>query len=197
MGSVIDFREASNDLMNEEACKPPIEVERFGLSSIIVRFRVDLFELKRLDFALHNAFRCQDFWEIAKLPDILEENPNPMLASYLINVSDTPSMRVDDALRQALYLATQAVYIEETRLRRTRGISLEVIPDPSQGLKIKPKTLRSLYRAGICTLYDLVKKKREDFTGIPGMTTEEIFNLEKVLASRGWFLVTSTIPAWE
>ena len=197
MGSVIDFQKTSNGLLRGEDCRTPVEVERASLNSIIVRFRVDLFDPERLDFALRNVFRCQDYWGMTKFPGILEEKPDPRLVSYLIYVTKMPSMKVEDTLRQALYLVTQAVYVEEIRLRRPKAISIEEIVDCDQVLKINPRTLKLLYRAGVCSMYDMVSKTREDLAEIPGMTTEEIFNLEKVLASRGWSLVASRIPAWE
>ena len=185
MGSVVDFGNAkrTNGNLKSNVCRPPIEVSRINGHSMLVEFRKSLFNGERLHGVLSNLFKYQDYWRMVLVNSSMIEYYDPYFYGYIVYTVYADSVDAGDVLSQAMYLMTMVAYRAESQMKFLKDHSLREL--------IKPQKLQSI----ILTVYDLVSLTREELCEIPGMTTIEIYKIERALASVGWFLTTSKIPS--
>ena len=201
MGSVMKFVDVKNTGMRKGngPCKMPIEVFRVSFRTILVRFRLDLFEEKRVDFALEYVFRCQTTWRMIKVGKA-SPHFDEKFVSYLVSVVDQDVIETRAALGQIFDLMSQAVYREVARMRWLSERPIEDMTKPkrtiAEALYIEARTVNALRKADVYSMYDLASLRREDVAKIPGMTMNDIFRIERTLASLGWSLESTEIPAW-
>lgn len=188
MGSVIDFTSAKKKASKKHNVLhcPPIKVKRIGLGAIVVGFDADCFSSINVNNALNDTFRCQGFWRIEKAELAYKENSEQGFYSYVVYVPKPDTAKIDDSLRQALYLMAVTTYREESRLKSASSHFVDDMSNPrkdglAEGLYVETQTIRKLKEASIFTIYDVVSHTREELCNIPGMTTREVYKIEKTL----------------
>ena len=202
MGSVVDFGNAkrTNGNLKSNVCRPPIEVSRINGHSMLVEFRKSLFNGERLHGVLSNLFKYQDYWRMVLVNSSMIEYYDPYFYGYIVYTVYADSVDAGDVLSQAMYLMTMVAYRAESQMKFLKDHSLRELIKPQKLQSIADSsisftTVKTLSQANILTVYDLVSLTREELCEIPGMTTIEIYKIERALASVGWFLTTSKIPS--
>ncbi|MBQ3301171.1 MAG: hypothetical protein IJH04_03360 [Eggerthellaceae bacterium] len=61
---------------------------------------------------------------------------------------------------------------------------------------INAASVIALREVGLDNVVDLIKQTRSQICSIPGMTTREVFQLEKALAARHLYLQAENMPHW-
>ena len=121
--------------------------------------------------------------------------------TYAIRIFDYPE---EEAFRLAVsQIMTQVcmeVYIHEVRIVESAvsmmDLTLPCRYDLANGAFISEKTAKLLCRNGISDCRELTRKTREELSRIPGMTTTDIYKIEKSLAVRGMFLLVERPAIW-
>ena len=182
-------------------CKSPIVIERLDKNIFSVAFHKSFFNFECLEIALQGLGYGED-WELYK-PKKLQTK---MYTVYLIALTDGISatasregVSMDNMLNAIATKITKEVYLEEINAW-DRIIGIEDLAHPHQyvlndGANVQAKTSSILRAAGLDTVQKLTKQTREKICEIPGMTTEEVYKLEKSMASRGFFL-TEEVPSY-
>ena len=178
-------------------CRSPIEIKRLDKTAFSIAFTKNLFNLECLELAL-SGLGYGEGWDLYKPKDkqtkmyvvyyvILQDNNSNYLTSN--DASD-----VDELLTSIATKIVKEVYLEELNLWDYM-IEISDLVKPRQynfddGANISARTKSALYSVGFDTVQKLMRKKREEICKIPNMTTEEVYKLEKSMASRGFFLLT-------
>ena len=201
MGSVVDFASATKTGENkkENVCRPPIEVSRINSHAILVEFRRAFFNESRLDCAIVDVSKFQDYWRIVRVESVAQEYYNPNCYTYVIYVPKAKIAEADCTLRQALYLVTMFAYRSESQLKFLKEYTIDEMSKLYQlktefMFSITPSTVKLLRQANIYTLRDLVGLTREELCEVPGMTTTAVYDIERALSSIGWSMMASRIP---
>lgn len=183
----------------ELQCNPPILVKRTSAQTISVGFWRGCFNTWSVDLTMRMIAHGQK-WRLTfidKGHNLYDERHK----TYAIRIFDYPeeeAFRI--AVSQIMTQVCQEVYTEEISMPARdvsiRDLSVPCRYGPDNGAYISEKTARLLYRNGIANCNDLIRKTREKLARIPGMTTNEIYKIEKSLAVRGMFLLVEQPAVW-
>lgn len=180
------------------ACADPIRVERIGQDMIIIGFRLDCFEPNLVDLAMRQV--CHAQYELYKIG---HDSPSyeRMRSTFIVRiVGDYSLSETDEILTQVAALSVKEAYLKEISMRGSKvSVSELAAPyaaDPFDGSTINHETVAILRKAGIQNAYEVAKNTREAICQLPGMTTKEVYKLEKSLATRGIYLNVATVPSW-
>ena len=219
MGNVIEFKAVSNrQKMNHkqsivksrrehqcvpalevEGCKNPIAVERIGWDLVAIGFRLDCFDSNLADLAMKLA--CHPQHELYKAG---RENPSydRMRSTYIVRATGVRSLsEADEMLTQIVAQSAKEAYSKETSMRGSEvdvsELATPYAADPFSGSVINRETVAILRKAGMENAYEIAKNTRETLCKLPGMTTKEVYKLEKSLATRGLYLNAAPVPSWK
>lgn len=180
-------------------CPNPIVVNRAGKNIVALSFRLDCFEAAIVENSVGRI--CHAQWELYKAG---RSNPQyrQMHVTYLVRVTkNSPRLELDELLTQVVSLVTKEVYSEEVSAWGSKvdvaELAIPYAVGPFDGMTITHETVAILQKAGMKNAYDVARNTRESLCKIPGMTTKEVFKLEKSLASRGLYLNTASVPNWK
>lgn len=206
MPNIIDFgtikkgRRDRNSIRNDTkmaSCTPPIEMERIDFSSAIIRFKNTCFNPEIVNFALCRIKNGQDFWRLFKLNGE-SRYFDPLCMTYMVVIDKPPKGQIDEAFCQIFAMMTEEVYIRELSVWPSKTSVDELTKvyqlDLSLGATISPSIAKILKLSGINNAYELALHSREELCNIPGITTQDVFKIEKSLAARGLFLTTKEVP---
>lgn len=200
MGSVIEFSDArikkKGQSKEKKTCRSPIVVTRLNSQAILVKFQKTLFDGERLSCAIHNLFTRQDYWKLFEI-DPSSKHYDANYYGFVVSVVCSDKFEKEYALNQAFYLMQHEAYRIEAQLRFLRDYAVSDLTKLKKlaPLSIPSSTAKTLNDANIFSLYDLALHTREELSGIPGMTTSEIYQTERTLASLGWYLQATLIPS--
>ena len=186
MVNVVQFKPKES-----ERCRSPIIVDRIGTTIVAVDFHKAYFDIPLLENALQNV-AYGEIWDLCKARD-----DNSPYASYRVVLRQIYRDRANEVLAGAVEKIARRAYLEQIQVWND-DFDIEGLTKPhcytiNDGVSVYNKTTRKLLSAGIKTARDLTNSTREQICMIPGMTTEEVVGIEKSLASRGLFLIT-TVP---
>lgn len=181
--------------MELQPCKSPILIERLDKDAFSVAFHKSFFNLECLEIALR-GLGYGEGWELYKPKSKQTKMYTVYVVVYQGNLPVNASsglLSMDDVLDSIAGKITKEVYLEELNLWDSK-VSISDLAKPYQyvlgdGANISAKTSSALDAAGFDTVHKLIEKTREEVCKIPGMTTEEVYRLEKSMASRGFFLL--------
>ena len=176
-------------------CKSPIMIERLEEFVFSVAFHKSYFNLECLEIAL-SGLGFGEGWSLYKPRD----KQTKMYTVYHVALEggipfafSNDGIKTDDVLTAIAAKITKEVYLEELNLWEST-IEISDLVKPYQymlgdGANISQKTSSALRSAGFDTVQKLMGQTREEVCKIPGMTTDEVYKLEKSMASRGFFLL--------
>ena len=216
MAKIIDFKAVktetnhkrtpvTNERCVERIIKPiccsPIKVERTSLSTISVGFRIDCFNLTLVDAMMKRIAYMQNHWRLSLISSE-HQLFQPQYKTYVIRLLKELSEKDRRAtFRQILIQISEESYTNEISVWG-KETEVEDLIHPhnyvwADGVTISKTTAELLRKAGIGNGTDLIRTTREEICQIPGMTTKEVYRLEKSLASRGLFLRTAEPDEWQ
>lgn len=179
-------------------CASPIQVERVGWNMISIGFRLDCFEPNLVDLAMRQV--CHAQYELYKVG---RDNPSyePMRSTFIVRIVGGYSLsEADEILTQIAALSAKEAYLKEISMRGSKvdvsELATPYAADPFNGSIVNRETVAILRRAGIQNAYEVAKNTREMICQLPGMTTKEVYKLEKSLAARGIYLNAAAVPSW-
>ena len=182
-------------------CCSPIKVERTSFSTISVGFRIDCFNLALVDAMMKRIAYMQNHWRLSLIPrdhQLFESRYKTYVIRLLKEMSEEDCKAT---FRQILIQISEETYTNEISVWG-KETEVEDLIHPrnfvwTDEVTITKTTAKLLRKAGISNGTDLVRTTREEICQIPGMTTKEVYKLEKSLASRGLFLRTAEPDAWQ
>ena len=176
-------------------CKSPIVIERLEESVFSVAFHKSYFNLECLEIAL-SGLGYGEGWSLYKP----KNKQTKMYTVYYVALESgipfamsNDNLKMDDVLTAIAAKITKEVYLEELNLWDST-VEIADLVHPYQyllgdGANISHRTSSALRSAGYDTVQKLIGQTREEVCKIPGMTTDEVYKLEKSMASRGFFLL--------
>ena len=192
MGQLIEFK-----VVKARACDSPIKIKRIAFDAISVGFYLNCFNERRVLRTLRRIIYMQP----VKLSRV-GSNYDPDYDTYVIRLLSKPASEkeIRATFRQILIQIGEEIYANEISSwgkHRVENLAQPYSYTWADGTTISRATVKALKRAEINSGIDLIKKTREDICKIPGMTTSEVYRLERSLASRGLFLMTEEPPKWK
>ena len=182
---------------NQHGCQSPIVIGRSSRYTATIGFRKDCFTVEFIDPAARGALRGDRHWKLY----LVEESFSHEHVTYMIQVDNNFDDEAAIATMESkLGLIAKKVYILEARMNPRRVSMADLArppkyPDDAR-LVIMQSTSNSLIRADIKTATELTLKTRTEVCSIPGMSTREVYKLEKALAARNFFLLDDDGPLW-
>ena len=183
----------------EMQCNPPILVKRTSDQTISVGFWLGCFKTWSVDVVMRMIAHGQK-WRLT----IIDKGHylyDERYKTYAIRIFDYPeeeAFRI--AVSQIMTQVCMEVYIHEIRIWEgtvsMMDLTLPCRYDLANGAIISEKTAKLLCRYGISDCRELTRKTREELARIPGMTTTDIYKIEKSLAVRGMFLLVERPAVW-
>lgn len=179
------------------ACQSPIVIGRSSRYTATIGFRKDCFTVEFIDPVARGALRGDRHWKLY----LVEESFSAEHVTYMIQVDNNFDDEAVAATMEAkLGLIAKKVYVAETRTSPKRVAVADLTRPPKYPedtrLVIMKATSDCLMRAGMKTAADLTLKTRSEICAIPGMSTHEVYKLEKSLAARHLFLLSDDVPEW-
>lgn len=180
-------------------CDSPIKVRRTSFSTISIGFHLECFDIPMVHSNIRRIAHLQPY----RVSVISRDHQlfDPKYKTYSIRIFNQMSESdVRIVFQQIIIQITEEAYLGEISILRNH-LKLNDLTKPysatrETGATISQQTVAILKNAGIYNGTDLAFKTREEICQIPGITTMEVYRLEKSLISRGLSLLTAEPPEW-
>ena len=169
-------------------CRSPIIAKRINRNCAIIAFDKKLFHTEVIEEAIKEVNRtAETVWQASKHKD----NTNFLnYESYMIKLQANFGKQAIDMLTDIANKVSKEVYLRETSRNMPALIFTESYSNSVSIPAISIEAKTALVAIGIKEGQKLKQLTREELCQAPGITTEDVFNLEKNLAVRGIFLKT-------
>ena len=183
-----DYELDAGFLEETSGCKSPIIAKRVNRNCAIIAFDKKLFHTDVIQEAIKEVHRtAETVWQASKYK-------NSMIPadyeSYIVTLQTNFGKQATDMLTGIANKISKEVYLRETSRGLPALIFTESYTNSVSVPAVSVEAKQALLKIGIKDGQKLKRLTREELCSIPGITTEDVFNLEKNLAVRGIFLKT-------
>lgn len=169
-------------------CKNPIIAKKVNRNCAIIAFDKKLFHTDIIEEAIKEVNRtAETVWRTSKHKDSADFLD---YKSYTVTLRTNFGKQAIDMLTDIVNKISKEVYLRETSRNLPTLIFTESYSNSVSIPAISVEAKKALVAIGIKEGQELERLTREELCHAPGITTKDVFNLEKNLAVRGIFLKT-------
>ncbi|MBQ1298487.1 hypothetical protein IIY24_01430 [Candidatus Saccharibacteria bacterium] len=186
-------------LKKERSCPSPVVLRRVGYDMATISFRLDCFNTGAVELGIGTTKYGQSYYEVYFVKQS-DKYYQPFHKTYLVWIDrrKISNVSIDEALRQVVDLLIGSAYKRELAgdLYDPSLKGASILSSSKRQRVLNSRTVKTLEVNNLVNMNDLVGMTREELCDIPGLSTYEVHQIEKVLTSNGLSLRPSIMPSW-